>query len=78
MTSTKRLNLARNVQAHIRALQAAINRLTELRAHYELTAISRALARLTSQFSDQKKLETVHDYPSTQRNRMSAAESRRS
>jgi hypothetical protein len=46
MTSTERLNLARNVQALIRALQAAIDRLTEMGAHYELTAISRALARL--------------------------------
>jgi hypothetical protein len=55
MTSTERLNLARNVQPHIRALQAAIHRLTELRAHYELTAISRALARLTSQLNDEKK-----------------------
>jgi hypothetical protein len=66
MTSTERLNLARNVQAHIRALQAAVDRLTELRAHYELTAISRALARLASraqppQLNDEKKLEAVHD-----------------
>jgi hypothetical protein len=38
MTSTERLNLARNVQAHVRALQAAIDRLIELRVHYELTA----------------------------------------
>jgi hypothetical protein len=33
MTSTERLNLARNVQAHIRALQAAVDRLTEMGAH---------------------------------------------
>jgi hypothetical protein len=60
MTSTERLNLARNVQPHIRALQAAIHRLTELRAHYELTAISRALARLTSQLNDEKKWLTIN------------------
>jgi hypothetical protein len=66
MISTERLNLACNVQAHIRALQAAIDRLIELRAHYELTAISQALARLASraqppQLNDEKKLEAVHD-----------------
>jgi hypothetical protein len=46
MTSTARQTLIRNAHTHIRSLQAAIDRLTELRAHHKLTAISRALAKM--------------------------------
>jgi hypothetical protein len=46
MTSKERVELAYNAEAHIKALTAVIDRLTEMRATKELTSIARQLTRL--------------------------------
>jgi hypothetical protein len=58
MTSKERVELARNAEAHIKALTAVIDRLTEMGATEELTSISRALANLA--FRARPESETAH------------------
>ncbi|HKQ87197.1 MAG TPA: hypothetical protein VJS43_10560 [Candidatus Acidoferrales bacterium] len=46
MTSRERISLTQNAEAHIKALTAVIDRLTEMHATEELTIIARQLSHL--------------------------------
>jgi hypothetical protein len=47
MTSKERISLSHNAEAHIKALTAVIDRLTEMRATEELTSIAWQLSQLS-------------------------------